>query len=177
MSRDDPLTPPSDPSAWTLPRLGINQDGAWLHEGEEVTHPGILDNLRSSLRVDRQGHYVQVGTARVPVEVEAAPYVVVRVEQEGERLILTLNELTREPLRVDTLRLGRDAVPYCRVKEGRFDARLSRAAAYQLLQHVQYDETSHEAWLVLGGARHALPDLRLEGGLGPGIGEPPENAR
>ena len=49
-----------------------------------MTHPGILANLRENLRVDDDGHYLQVGPARVPVEVEDAPFVVVRVEARGE---------------------------------------------------------------------------------------------
>ena len=60
----------SDPSTWTLPRLRIDRDGAWYHDDAEVTHAGILANLRENLRVDEQGHYLQVGPARVPVEVE-----------------------------------------------------------------------------------------------------------
>ena len=149
----------ADPSTWTVPRLGITRDGAWLHEGEEVTHAGILAALWGGLRVDAAGHYLQIGPARVPVEVEDAPFVVVRVEDEGERLVLTLGDLSREPLSPEALRFGPGGVPYCRVKDGRFDARLSRAAAYQLLQHVEPDADRNSATLVIGGARYPLSGL------------------
>lgn len=149
----------ADPSAWTLPRLRITRDGVWLHEGEEITHAGILANLQSNLRVDAEGHYLQIGPARVPVEVEDAPFVILRVEQEGDGLTLTLNDLGREPLAAETLSFGAGGVPRCRVKAGRFEARLSRAAAHQLLQHVEYDESSGAATLALGGARYALPGV------------------
>jgi hypothetical protein len=91
------------------------------------------------------------------VEVDDAPYVVVRVEPEGEQLLLTLNDLSREALDVDTLSFGPDGVPRCRVKGGRFGARLSRAATYQLLDRVHHDEASDTATLVVGRARHVLP--------------------
>ena len=146
-----------DPSTWKLPRLKIDRDGAWFHEDEEVTHAGILANLRSNLQVDAQGHYLQVGPARVPVEVEDAPFVVLRVEREGDGLTITLNDLSREPLAPDTLRFGVDGAPYCRVKGARFVARLSRAAAYQLLQHVESDEAGRAARLRLGDRCYALP--------------------
>lgn len=148
-----------DPSSWTLPRLRIDRDGTWFHEDAEVSHPGILANLRANLRVDAQGHYLQIGPARVPVDVEDAPYVVERVEAEGDGLTATLNDLTREPLALATLRLDERGVPRCRVKDGGFDGRLSRAAAYQLLQHVEYDEPSGGAALVLAGRRYRLPGL------------------
>jgi hypothetical protein len=45
------------------------------------------------------------------------------------------------------------------VKGGRFDARLSRAATYQLLQHVQPGEGSGRSALVLGGHRYPVPGL------------------
>ena len=56
-------TPAPDPSTWTLPRLRIDRDGAWFHDDAEVTHAGILANLRDSLRVDVEGHYLQIGRA------------------------------------------------------------------------------------------------------------------
>ena len=152
-------SPTPDPSTWTLPKLRIDRDGNWFHDDAEVTHPGIIANLRDNLRVDERGHYLQIGPARVPVEVEDAPYVVERVEALGDSLTATLNDLTREPVALDTLRVDERGIPRCRVKEGRFDARLSRAATYQLLQHVQPDEGTGRSSLVLGGLRHAVPGL------------------
>jgi hypothetical protein len=93
------------------------------------------------------------------VEVEDAPFVVERVEIDGDRLAATLNDESREPLALDTLRVDERAVPRCRVKGGRFDARLSRAAAHQLLQHVEPGEGGGRAALVLGGRRHPVPGL------------------
>lgn len=152
-------SPTPDPSTWTLPKLRIDRDGTWFHDDAEVTHPGIIANLRDNLRVDERGHYLQIGPARVPVEVEDAPYVVERVEALGDGLTATLNDLTREPVALDTLRVDERGIPRCRVKEGRFDARLSRAATYQLLQHVQPDEGTSRSSLVLGGRRHPVPGL------------------
>ena len=152
----DPVPPASLPSGWKLPRLRITRDGEWLHEDEEVTHPGILANLRENLRVDADGHYLQVGPARVPVEVDDAPFVVVRVAPDGEDLAVTLNDLTREPLAAETLGFDPGGVPHCRVKGGRFSARLSRAATYQLFERIEYDEREGRATLVIGPRRYPL---------------------
>jgi hypothetical protein len=153
------VSPTSDPSTWTLPRLRIDRDGVWFHDDAEVTHLGIIANLRDNLRVDERGHFLQIGPARVTVEVEDTPFVVERVEALGDGLTATLNDLTQEPVALDTLRVDERGIPRCRVKEGRFDARLSRAATYQLLQHVQPEEGSGGSTLVLGGRRHPLPGL------------------
>jgi len=147
----------SDPSTWTLPRLRIDREGTWYHDDAEVTHAGILTNLRENLRVDEQGHYLQVGPARVPVEVEDTPFIVERVEADGDGLAATLNDLSREPLALGSLRVDERGIPRARVKGGHFTARLSRAATYQLLQFVQPGEGGPA--LVLGGRRHGVPGL------------------
>ena len=153
------MSPTPDVSGWTLPRLRIDREGLWFHDDAEVTHEGILASLRAGLRVDERGHYLQIGPARVPVEVEDAPFVVERVEVDGEGLAATLNDLTREPIALDTLRVDERGIPRCRVKGGRFAARLSRAAAYQLLQHVQAPPGGGPPALVLGRHHHPIPGL------------------
>ncbi len=152
------MSPTPDPSTWTLPRLRIDREGVWFHDDAEVTHAGIVANLRENLQVDERGHYLQIGPARVPVEVEDAPFVVERVEAQGEQLVATLNDLSREPVALDTLRVDERGIPRCRVKAGRFDARLGRAATYQLLLHVVTDPGAEPA-LVLGGRRYSVPGL------------------
>jgi hypothetical protein len=147
----------SDPSTWTLPRLRVDRDGAWYHDDAEVTHAGILANLRENLRVDERGHYLQIGPARVPVEVEDTPFVVERVEAAGDGLVATLNDLSREPLAVDSLRVDERGIPRARVKDGRFAARLSRAATYQLLQFVQPGAGAPA--LGVGERRYRVPGL------------------
>lgn len=152
------MSPTPDPSTWTLPRLRIDREGVWFHDDAEVTHAGIVANLRENLQVDERGYYLQIGPARVPVEVEDAPFVVERVEAQGEQLVATLNDLSREPVALDTLRVDERGIPRCRVKDGRFDARLGRAATYQLLLHVVTDPGAEPA-LVLGGRRYPVPGL------------------
>lgn len=167
------MTGPSDPSTWKLPKLTIDRDGAWHAEDGEVTHAGLLASLRAALQVDAQGHFLQIGPARVPVDVEDAPFAVVRVELEGEAPSVILNDLSREPLSVDTLAFGPGEVPYCRVRDGRFDARFTAAAAWQLLQRVEPDETSGAPVLALPGQpRRAIPTVERPRRLARPTGEP-----
>jgi len=146
----------SDPSTWKLPRLRIDREGGWFHEGDEVSHEGIVANLRDGLQVDANGHFLQIGPVRVPVEVDDAPFSVVRFESEGDGWVLWLIDGSREVLDPGTLRLGQGDVPYCRVKGGRFAARFSRAAAWQLLQHVELPSGDGPPTLAAGGRRYVL---------------------
>lgn len=148
MSRPDP--------SWTLPKLRVNRDGVWFDDDVEVTHPGILGNLRGNLRRDADGYFIQT-RVRIPVEVEDVPWVVARVERRGEILSVLLTDGSREDIDPATLRLGAGGVPYCAVKAGAFEARFSRPATFQLLALADYDEDTGQGTLRLGAR-----EIRLE---------------
>lgn len=138
-----------------LPRLRIDRDGDWFDDGVEVTHPRVLASLRAGLRRDARGYYLQA-RLRVPVEVEDVPWVVTRVEPRGGHLRAILNDGTEELVDPASVRLGPGGVPYCPVKGGAFEARLSRAAAFQLLALAEPDERTGRAVLMVGGRRVIL---------------------
>ena len=149
--------PPADalPPGWTLPRLRVDPDGDWWDGDVQITHHGVLANLQGNLRRDAGGYFIQT-RVRIPVEVMDAPFVVTRIERRGDTLHAWLNDDSEEDVDPGTLRLGRGDVPYCTVKGGAFEARLSRAATYQLLALAEYDETSGRGALRLGGREYAL---------------------
>ena len=145
----------SVPPGFTLPKLRVDIDGAWYDDDVEITHPGILANLRSNLRHDTEGYFIQT-RVRIPVVVDDVPWVVIRLERRGEALHGILNDGTETAIDPATVRIGTGDVPYCRVKEGAFEARLSRAAAFQLLALGEYDERTGRGALRLGGREYEL---------------------
>jgi len=92
----------------------------------------------------------------VPVEVEDAPFAVVRFEADGDGFALWLSDGSREALDPGSLRLRAGDVPYCRVKDGRFEARFRRAAAWQLLQYVEAQPEDGPPTLTVGGRCYPL---------------------
>ncbi len=143
------------PTEWTLPRLRIDVDGEWYDGDVQITHAGLLANLRGNLRRDAAGYFIQT-RVRIPVEVADVPFVVERIERRGETLRAWLTDGAEQDVDPATLRIGRDDVPYVAVKDGGFEARLSRAAAFQLLALADYDERSGRGALRLGGREYAL---------------------
>jgi hypothetical protein len=140
---------------WNVPKLRIDVDGDWFDDGVEVTHPGVLANLRANLRRDAQGYFIQT-RVRIPVEVEDAPLVVIRFERSGDGFVAFLNDGTQDQVEPAALRIGPRDIPYCDVKNGTFEARFSRAAAYQLLGMAEYDERTGR-----GVLRHGARDYEL----------------
>ncbi len=142
-------------STGTLPKLSIDVDGDWFDDGVEITHPGLLANLRGGLRRDEHGYFIQT-RVRIPVEVADTPLVVIRFERRGAGFAVFLNDGTDEAMDPATLRIGPGDVPYGAVKGGRFEARFNRAAAYQLLALAEYDERRGRGVLRHGPTEHVL---------------------
>ena len=143
------------PSGWTLPALRVDIEGEW-HDGDvQITHAGVLANLRGNLRHDAGGYFIQT-RVRIPVEVADAPFVVTRIERRGDALHAWLNDGSEQDVDPATLRVEVGDVPYCAVKDGAFQARLNRAATYQLLALADYDEGSGRAALRVGGREYSL---------------------
>jgi hypothetical protein len=143
------------PNQWQLPKLRIDVDGNWYDDDVQVTHHGVLANLRANLRRDAEGYFLQT-RVRIPVTVDDVPWVVTRIEGRGERLLAILNDGSETEVDPATLRIGRHDVPYCAIKDGAFEARLSRAATFQLLALGEYDERTERGALRLGGREYEL---------------------
>lgn len=143
------------PSGWTLPALRVDADGDWWDGDVQITHPGVLANLMGNLRRDADGYFIQT-RVRIPVQVADTPFVVTRVERRADVLRGWLNDGSEEDVDPATLRLGRGDAPYCAVKGGAFEARLSRSATFQLLALAEYDEGSGRGALRLGGREYVL---------------------
>jgi hypothetical protein len=150
MTDAEPINPD-----WQLPKLRIDGEGNWHDDDVEITHHGVLANLRSNLRRDGEGYFLQT-RVRIPVTVDDVPWVVTRIERRGERLYARLNDDTEAVVDPATLRFAPDNVPYCAVKDGAFEARLSRAATFQLLALGEYDHCTDRGALRLGGREYEL---------------------
>ena len=144
---------------WRLPRLRIDRDGDWYDDDVQITHAGILANLRATLRRDADGYFIQT-RVRIPVEVEDVPWVITRLEHRDGALRAQVNDGSEETIDPASLRLGPRNVPYAAVKGGSFEARLGRAAAFQLLALADYDEGTERGTLRVGGREHTLTPAR-----------------
>jgi hypothetical protein len=142
--------------------ITIDKEGRWYHQGVEMVHRAFLKLFYRHMSLDRSGRYVIDWEGdRCYVDVEDTPFVVQRVVFEGSppgalsRFVLHLNDDTREGLSPETLCLGEAHVLYCKVKEGRFPARFSRPAYYQLAAHIEEDTTGRY-YLPLNGERYYI---------------------
>jgi len=127
----------------------------WIHDGERITHPKIIEAFNQGLVPTDDGRFqLRIGNDWAYVTVEGAAYRVNAIDTDESRVYLRLSDRTGDALDPATLRLGEDGVLTVRVKGGRAEARFSRDAQYALGQLLVPEGTG--AVLVLPRARIPL---------------------
>ncbi len=153
--KEIPTVSATDDRDASRPRFYIDKEGNWYQDGLPVLHRRTYLYNISNLKSDGDGRlFVEEGDVRVYVRAEDTPFVVRSVVSREGRLQLVLNDDTVEELDPLHLRFGEDNVPYTTVKEGRFEARFSRPAYYQLASHIV--EEGGEYFLEHAGMRYRL---------------------
>ena len=120
-------------------RIRFGKDGRWYCDGEPITNAAVCRLYARTMTVGPDGRaHLELGEDRAEVEIEDTPWVVIGVDGDAARgFVAVLNDETREPLDVGSLRLSVEHVPYCRVKGGRVEARMLRTVWYELVRHAE----------------------------------------
>lgn len=138
--------------------LRIDRNGRWFHEGVEIVREEIRNLFsRNLIRTENGDYSVRIGNDECPVIVEDVPLVIVRTKQgnDGDGLLLLINDGGEEELDARTIVFNDSNVPYCEVR-GNMEARFSRQAYYQLAEFIEYEEEADRYWLVLNDDRVEL---------------------
>jgi hypothetical protein len=115
--------------------LVLDRELNWLHDGERITHPRIIEAFNQGLVPTDDGRFqLRIGNDWAYVAVEGAAYRVNAIDTDDTRVYVRLSDRTGEALDPATLRLGEDGVLTARVKDGRAEALFSRDAQYALGQ-------------------------------------------
>ena len=143
--------------------IRIDKEGVWHHQGAEMFRRDFVNYFYQNLHLDDEGRYViELPNDRCFVDVEDAAYIVKAVDfsktESGSRtgINLLLCDETREALDPRTLWISPDNVMYCQVREHSFRARFSRAAYYQLAEHIEHDEGQEIFYLKVNGQRYNI---------------------
>lgn len=115
--------------------LVLDRDLNWIHDGERITHPKIIEAFNQGLVPTEDGRFqLRIGNDWAWVTVEGAAYRVNAIDTDDARVYLRLSDRTGEALDPSTLRLGEDGVLTARVKSSRAGARFSRDAQFAVGQ-------------------------------------------
>jgi hypothetical protein len=146
--------------------LYVDEEGDWFYRGNKIVRDDIVELFLDNLQIDENGNFsVEWNQSKCALTAADTPFVVSRVDRvesqadRGEQILLRLRHFSREEvLNAATLHVGRGNVLYCRVRNGRFPARFSRPAYYQVAEWVREDEKSGRFYVDLGGNRFYIAD-------------------
>lgn len=124
----------------------IDKEGNWFYNDLPIINKAIYRFFNRHIEKDEQGGYLlKIGNETCKLVVEDTPYVVVGVSfvdsdpVKGEYFKIRLNDETEEDLDLSTFCIGKDNVPYCRIKKNIFPARFLRTPYYQLAEQILQD--------------------------------------
>jgi hypothetical protein len=144
--------------------IQIDRDGVWFYRGMEMSREDIVRFFYRHLKKNNSGRYfIEIGQMHYAVDVEDTAYVVQAVRRVDtgnpaeESIQLYLSDGSIEELDPETLRISEENVPYCKIRDGSFDARFSLSSYHQLAEHIQYDSTCNVYYIHLRGKPYNIP--------------------
>lgn len=138
-------------------RFFIDRNGNWFQDGIKVRHRWTYLYNNKLLDRDRHGRYfVDEGSGRLYVRVEDAPFVVKMVNRKDNRFYIILNDETEERLDFGSFRMSGENIPYTRVKGGKFEARFTRPAYYELMRYARNEGNGY--FIEEEGHKHYLSE-------------------
>ncbi|NLN40203.1 MAG: DUF1285 domain-containing protein [Smithella sp.] len=136
--------------------IAIDKEGIWYYRGAHMFRKDILCIFFEHLKIDEDGKYfIELNGEICYLDVEDTAFVVTAVYEEDQILIL-LSDDSLEPLALSSLRVGKDNVMYCTIKGGRFVARFTRKAYYQLAQMIETDGTENSFFIRFDGCKYYI---------------------
>jgi len=146
--------------------IRIRKDGVWFHEGTPIGREALVRLFSTVLRLDPDGYHLVTPVEKMRIQVEDAPFIAVRVDQEGDVLrFLTNVGDTVEAGPENAIRVEMDPVtgaprPYLHVRRG-LEALIARPVFYELVELAVERDTpdgpalgvlSHGVWFPIGPA-------------------------
>jgi hypothetical protein len=137
--------------------IKIDKEGIWYYRGAHMFRKDILCIFFNHLKIDECGKYfIELNQEICYLDVEDTAFVVTAVHSSDGQVLILLSDDSLEPLDLDSLRVGRDNIMYCTIKGGRFDARFTRKAYYQLAEIIEPDEEENRYFIELDGHKYFI---------------------
>ena len=123
-----------------MKRFKIDKRGDWYWEDEEISHPEIKRYLLSLIEKKDNGIWINNGIEKFAVDVEETPFFVEAIREKEDKLKIILNDQTEETLDLTSLRFAKDNSLWCKIKNGKFEAKFTLSAFWQLMEYLVEEE-------------------------------------
>jgi len=139
-------------------RFLIDKRGNWFQDRIKIRHRITYLYNNKLLKRDEEGrYYLDEGSGKLYIEVEDTPFVVKMVKKMGKDFFIILNDETQEKLDLETLTINSENIPYAKIKQGKFDARFTRAAYYEFMKYLKKEGENY--YIMSNGEKHFLKKI------------------
>ncbi len=133
----------------------IDKRGNWFQDGIKIQHRGTYLYNNTLLDRDEKGRYfLDEGSGKLYIEVEDTPFVVKMADKRDGEFYIRLNDEKEEKLDFASFRMDSENVPYAKVKGGKYEARFTRPAYYELMKHAVKEGEGY--FITEGGKKYLL---------------------
>ena len=146
--------------------IKIDKDGIWYYQGAHMFRKDILRVFFEHLKMDDSGKYfVELNEEIYYLDVEDTALVVTAVYKTKapihchEQIDVLLSDECLEKLDLRSLFVGKDNVMYCRIKDGKFDARFTRNSYYQIAEFIEMDDAADRFYIALNNERYFIKTI------------------
>jgi uncharacterized protein len=163
-SKDFPAGCKKSPERILPSGIYVDQEGDWHYQEDKITREDILELFLTNLTLTGDGTFVIHWMGQLcTIDVADTPFIVSRVDRipldddKREEILIRLMHLPDpEVLDPSTLKVEEGNVPYCSVRNGRFRARFSRPAYYQLAAWIEQNPDTGAFYLELNGSQYPV---------------------
>ena len=141
--------------------LRIARDGQWYYQGSPIGRETMVRLFSRVLWKEGDRYFLKTPAEKVGIQVEDAPFQVVKVEHEigvqGPEMIFTTSVGDRvradaeHPIRVETDPVTKEPRPYLMIRFG-IEGRIGRNLFYQLVEFARMVTHPHQTELVVDSA-------------------------
>ncbi|MDM8347874.1 DUF1285 domain-containing protein [Pseudomonas sp. sp1636] len=146
--------------------MRIARDGSWFYMGTPIGRKPMVKLFSTIIRRDGDDYFLVTPVEKVGIRVDAAPFVAVslQVDGEGEAQVLRFTTNVEEevaagaehPLRVELNELTQEPAPYVHVRSN-LEALIHRNVFYQLVELAVPREIDGQAWLGVWSSGEFFP--------------------
>lgn len=135
----------------------LDAEGHFWHEGYEFDEPSIIQVILKSLEpIEGNRYHAFCQGEECIIRTEDVPYVVQNMDMNPENITLIFSGGYKEPLDPTSLFIGKNNIPYCRVRNGKFLARFNRKSYFELAKKIEFDPQDKVFYLSLGDKRYNI---------------------
>ena len=135
--------------------MRIARDGTWYYMGTPITRPAMVRLFSTIIRRDGEQYFLVTPVEKVGIRVDDAPFVITRMEVEGQGQTQCLRLFTQvddellldaeHPLLVSEHPHTGEPAPYVRVRSN-LDGLVHRNVFYQMVDLSEPQELDGEVW-------------------------------